>query len=298
MIRPRNIKQGDKIAIVAPAGKIEKKHVTPAVEYLREKGFEVALGEAVFNEHGVFAGTDEQRTNDLQRMLDDPDVACIICARGGYGTLRVIENINWSKFKEYPKWLVGFSDITVIHSFLNNAGFETIHGVMPRYFLNEGEVTNELITLQNAFSGKGNKYKISGNENNRLGDAKGELVGGNLSIIYSLQATPYELKTEGKILFIEDLAEYHYHLDRMMLNLRLSGKLSKLKGLIVGNFSDMKDGETSFGKRAYEIIAEHVEAYDYPVCYGFPAGHEKRNMALNFGKEVVMSVEKNEVIIT
>lgn len=295
---PKAISDSATIAIVATAGRvIHKEQITEAQEYLEQLGYKVILGKHIFVKRGVYAGNDEERRADLQKALDDPKVEAIICARGGYGSLRTLQNINWTKFKKHPKWLVGFSDVTALHIHLHEMNYQTIHGVMPEYFFRKEKVTEGLTTMLKAISNGDNNYSIRGNKLNRKGNAEGTLIGGNLSMIYSLQGTPYELDTKGKILFIEDLTEFYYHLDRMMLNLKLSGKLKDLKGLIVGGFSNMKENGTAYEKSAYEIIYEHVKEYDYPVCFRFPAGHIYPNLALVFGKKTNLKVSAQKVDI-
>uniref|UniRef100_UPI0032172D1F S66 peptidase family protein n=1 Tax=uncultured Draconibacterium sp. TaxID=1573823 RepID=UPI0032172D1F len=298
MITPPPIKPNSKICIVSPAGKIEKKHVMPAVDWFEKQGYKVELGEHVFAQHFQFAGTDEQRLNDLQTALDDPDCDAIICSRGGYGTVRIISRLDFTAFVKNPKWLVGFSDITILHSCLNNLEFATIHGVMPRYFFdNDGNPREDLVSMMKLISGEGINYSINATEYNRNGKVKAELIGGNLSIVTSLQGTAYDLNTDGKILFLEDIDEFLYHTDRMIHQLKLSGKLDKLAGLILGDFTDMKDNESPFGKTVHEIIMEAVAEFDYPVCFNFPGGHDKKNLALAFGKEWELNVSSEKTIL-
>jgi len=295
---PLSIKPGDKIRIVSPAGKVSEKHVFPAVEWLQKQGFKVELGKHVFASHFQFAGTDSERLDDLQTALDDPETAAIICSRGGYGTVRIIEKLNCTDFLKYPKWLVGFSDITILHVCMNNLGVATIHGAMPRYFFDEnGLPTENLNSLMQLLSGKKVQYSVKSEKANKPGKVSGELVGGNLSIISSLQGTKYEIDTFGKILFLEDIDEFLYHTDRMIHQLKLSGKLDNLAGLILGDFTDMKDNESPFGKTVHEIVSEAVEDFSYPVCFGFPAGHDKKNLALTFGLNWELEVlEQNAML--
>ncbi len=293
------IKPGDKIWIVSPAGKIEEKHVLPAVDWLKNQGYQVELGSHIFDQHFQFAGTDKQRRKDLQTAMDDPECDVIICSRGGYGTVRIIDKLNFSGFLERPKWLVGFSDITILHACINNYQIPTIHGAMPRYFFNENEEANEnLDSLMQILTTGKIEYTVEGTSFNRKGKAKAELVGGNLSIISSLQGTLYDLDTDGKILFLEDIDEFLYHTDRMIHQLKLSGKLDNLAGLVLGDFTDMKDNESPFGMNVHEIIASAVKDFNYPVCFGFPAGHDKKNLALILGKEWELKVENNSSTLT
>ncbi|HEY6162991.1 MAG TPA: LD-carboxypeptidase [Bacteroidia bacterium] len=287
---PPYLKKGDKIGIVATARKISRAELQPAVDILKQWGLEPVLSENIFGEDHQFSGTDEQRAADLQRMLDDDSIRAVISARGGYGTLRIIDKLDLSKFIAHPKWVVGYSDITVLHSHLHALGIATLHATMPINFAKHEEATG---TLRTALFGGPLSYFIPHHHLNREGKAEGETIGGNLSLLYALAASKSDTSTHGKILFIEDLDEYLYHIDRMMLNLKRSGKLSKLKGLIIGGFTDMKDNPVPFGKTAEEIIREAVEEYDYPVCFGFPAGHIEKNCALPFGTKTILEVNEN-----
>ena len=295
MKTPPFLKPGSKIRIVSPAGKISEKHVIPAVEWLEKQGYTVELGRYVFSEHFQYAGTDNERLDDLQTALDDPETNAIICSRGGYGTVRIINRLNLDRFLESPKWLVGFSDITILHSCLNNRGVATIHGAMPRFFFGkDGNLTEDLHSLMKLLNGENVFYSFQNGESNRPGRTAGELVGGNLSIISSMHGTPCELKTNGKILFLEEIDEFLYHTDRMMFQLKLSGKLDKLAGLVIGDFTEMKDNESPFGKSVHEIISDAVAGFSYPVAFGFPAGHDKKNLALAFGKKWELDVSKEQ----
>ena len=286
MITLSQIKNGSKLQIVSPAGKAKEKLVISAVEWLEKQGYKVELGKHVFTKYFQFAGTDAQRLEDLQTAFDDPETDVIICSRGGYGTVRIIDQLDFTEFKNHPKWLVGFSDITILHSILNNFGIATIHGAMPPFFFDEnGEPNESLVSLMDLLTGKNLSYQIIKNKKNKNGKVTAELVGGNLSIITSLLGTKYELKTEGKILFLEEIDEYLYHIDRMMQQLKMAGKLDKLAGLVIGDFTDIKDNDSPFGQTIEEIILEAVKEYNFPVCFGFPAGHDKINMALAFGEK-------------
>ena len=294
MIALQPIKPGSIIRIVSPAGKIDKKHVMPAVNWLEKQGYNVKLGKHVFARHFQFAGTDEQRAADVQEALDDTNCEAIICSRGGYGTVRIIERLDFTKFLKKPKWLVGFSDITILHSRLHNLNVPTIHGVMPRYFLDgKGAPREDLMSMMKLIKGEGISYEVNATEFDRRGAAAGQLLGGNLSIVNSLHGTKYDIDTNGKILFLEDIDEFLYHTDRMVHQLKLSGKLDNLAGLILGDFTDMKDNESPFGQTVHEIFAEAVKDKDYPVCYGFPGGHDKKNLALAFGREWQLDVAES-----
>ncbi|MCX6273968.1 MAG: LD-carboxypeptidase [Bacteroidetes bacterium] len=292
MTTPAYLKSGDKVAIVSTARKVSEAEMTPAVELLKQWGIETAFGKNLFNQLNQFAGTDEDRTQDFQDALNDPSVKAILFARGGYGTVRIIDKIDWSAFKINPKWLIGFSDVTVTHSHVQkNFGIETLHAPMA---FNLPKSTNEVKQkLRQALFGEKLQYEISENifsDINRPGECTGELVGGNLSILYSLLGSSSSIDTNGKILFLEDLDEYLYHIDRMMMALKRAGKLYKLAGLIVGGMNDMKDNKVRFNKTAEEIISEAVSEYNYPLLFGFPAGHVRNNMPLIFGRKVNLKV--------
>jgi muramoyltetrapeptide carboxypeptidase len=241
--------------------------------------------------HNQFSGTDLQRSSDLQQMLDNSDTKAIIFARGGYGSVRTLQGINFEPFEKSPKWLVGYSDITVFHSYVNTqCRVETLHAPMPINLNNPNFDIECFSILGQALFGQLKEYAFSSHPMNRLGETTAELVGGNLSVLYSLRGTPADLNTSNKILFIEDLDEYLYHIDRMMMNLKYGNKLNNLKGIIVGSFTEMKDNNTPFGKDAYEIIADVCSGLDIPFCFGFEAGHALKNLPLYFGRQVKLSV--------
>jgi len=295
MYHPSTLKKGDKIGLVAPAGKIDRDKIILAQKVLESIGYEVILGQHVFDKHHIFAGTDENRARDFQFMLDHEEIKAIVCARGGYGSIRIIDKLSFDGFEKHPKLLIGFSDITIFHARLNRLHFGSLHATMPINFTMNIADSTSLNKLVDYLEGKLTSYQLPSHNLNSTGFSEAELVGGNLSIICSLNATDYELNTHGKILFLEDLNENLYHLDRLMLNLKLSGKLAQLEGLIVGGMSDMKDGETPFGKTAYEIIQEAVQDYNYPVLFNFPAGHIDENWPLPLGKKVSLDVNEEEV---
>jgi muramoyltetrapeptide carboxypeptidase len=297
MICPQYLKKGSKIVIVSPAGTINKEFVLSAKKYLSAAGFDVSISPFALNEFYQFSGTDDERLSDLQDALNNDLVDAILCSRGGYGLVRIIDKINFSKFIANPKWIIGFSDITNLHLAVNKLRVMSIHGQMAKAFYKNIN-SESIFKLLDILQGEKSSYNIPCHFLNIFGNAEAELVGGNLSIIYSLQGTKYEIDTNNKILFIEDLNEYLYHLDRIMLNLKLSGKLINLKGLVVGAFSDMLDNKKPFGKNAYEIILEHVSEYGYPVCFDFPAGHIAENMPLIMGARYSLSVTEDNILLT
>lgn len=291
MITPPFLKAGDKIAIVSPARCISFEEVYPAMKILQHWGLEVVLGTHVFSKSDQFAGTDEQRIHDLQQMLDDTSIRAILCSRGGYGTVRTIDRLDLRGFAQNPKWIIGYSDITVLHSHIQlHFGIETLHATMPVNMKEDAPVEN-LESLRNVLFGTRISYALPRAPLNRTGTGEGPLTGGNLSILYSLTGSASEPETAGKVLFLEDVDEYLYHIDRMMMALKRAGKLDKLQGLIVGGMDRMNDNAVPFGKTANEIISEAVKEYGYPVCFSFPAGHGAKNLALIMGRRVKLKVE-------
>jgi len=275
---------GSVIRIISPAGKCREEQIIPAVEWLAANGYHPVTGRHVFGEYFQFSGTEEERIEDLQEALDDPLASAIICTRGGNGTIGILDRLDFSRFMEYPKWLVGYSDITLLHNRIHQLGFPSIHGVMCRHFLDEAGMPSEsLHSLMSVLTGERPVYRIPVSPYNRKGTAWAPLVGGNLSMLYSMTGTPYDIDTAGKILFIEELSEYLYHIDRMMTSLRLAGKLRSLSGLVVGQFTDVKDNPDPYGKSVEQIILNAVADSDFPVCFGMPSGHDQPNMALMMG---------------
>lgn len=291
MIIPPYLKKGDTIAIVATARKNIDDNLKPAISWLKNWGLEVVIGKTIGLDNNQLAGTDEERAADFQTMMDNPNIKAIWCVRGGYGTVRMIDLLDWTKFKQNPKWIIGFSDVTVLHSHLNNLGFASIHGIMPV----SAKATEEAKeSLRKALFGEPLQYTVPCDQMNRYGTAKGELVGGNLSILFSLLGSPSAVNCEDKILFIEDLDEYLYHIDRMMMNLKRNGCLESLKGIIVGGMTKMHDNEIPWGKNALEIIDDVTKKYNIPIIYNFPAGHMADNHALIFGKQVTLEANDLE----
>jgi len=295
MITPPKLRPGDAIGIVAPARKIAKSEIEAAVKIFEQWGLYIVFGKNLFKEEHQFAGTDKERAKDLQFMLDDPNIKAIICARGGYGTIKILPLIDFSRFLNNPKWIVGYSDITALHAHIHNLGVKSIHGIMPVNFPADGSENEAIRSLKKILFGNKNEYHFKTHPFNKKGKTSGKIIGGNLSVIYGIAGTKYDIETDQKILFLEDLDEYLYHIDRMMMNLKLSGKLEKLNGLIVGGMTDMNDNTIPFGKTAYEIIRDTVADYDFPVCYQFPAGHINNNLALVFGAKISVDIGDQEV---
>jgi len=296
MIQPKNLQKGDTIGLVSTARKVSLSELKPALEIIKKWELNVIIGKSIKAEENQFAGSDELRAADFQEMLDNPKVKAIWCARGGYGTVRMIDKLDFAEFKKQPKWIIGYSDVTVLHSHIHNLGFETLHAQMPVAIETKSEAT--VTSIYNALFGKEYSIKIPSEKNNRLGTASGQLVGGNLSILYSLCGSPSAINTNGKILFIEDLDEYLYHIDRMLQNLKRNGMFINLKGLIVGGMTQMRDNTIPFGKTAEEIIFDICKDYNFPIAFNFPAGHLKDNRALVFGNEVKLEVDENGVTLS
>ena len=292
MIIPPYLQPGDTIGLVCPAGFMPLEKVQVAIQTLRQWGFKVVTGSTVGGPSATyFSGTDAERLRDLQTMLDDNNIRAVLCARGGYGTGRIIDQLDFKNLLQHPKWIIGFSDITVLHSHLySNYKTASLHAPMAVAF-NDGESKNDyVLSLFNALIGNKADYTCESHAFNTQGMAEGRLVGGNLSLLAHLTGTPSDLKTKKKILFIEDIGEYIYNIDRMMYQLKRSGKLAKIAGLIVGRFSDIKDTDRPFGQTAEEVIRDAVKEYDYPVCFNFPVSHEKQNYALKIGVRYTLNV--------
>jgi len=296
---PPYLQKGDTIGLVCPAGTMPVEKVSECIRVINEDwGFTIKVGTTVGQQYHYFSGTDEERLEDFQHMLDDENVKAILCARGGYGLSRIIDKIDFTNFKKNPKWIIGFSDVTILHSHIyRNHSISTMHAPMANAF-NEDGFKNEFIrSLRHALEGKKIKYQCKPHEFNKKGEGIGELVGGNLSLLAHLIGTDSDIKTKGRILFIEDVGEYLYNIDRMMYQLKRSGKLDKLAGLIVGGFTDMKDTERPFGQTVHEVIRDAVAEYGYPVCFDFPVSHEKENYALKIGVGYKLKVGKNRVTL-
>ena len=292
MITPQYLQPGDKIAIVATARKVSPSEMEAAINTLRSWGLQVVTGPHLFGEKDQYSGTDEERASDLQMMLDDKEIKAILCARGGYGTVRIIDQLDFHAFEQHPKWIVGYSDITVLHSHINTQfGIETLHAIMPINFSDEGTEAS-IESLRKALFGEVLEYNMAAHPMNKEGNVSGVLTGGNLSILYSLIGSPSDIQTENKILFIEDLDEYLYHIDRIMMNLKRSGKLSGIKGLVVGGLTKMNDNTIPFGKNAEQVISEYSKESGIPVCFNFPAGHIADNRAMIMGREVELNIDQ------
>ena len=299
LVIPPYLQKGDTVLIIAPAGIMkDTAKVDNGIELLKEWGLNVKLGKYLFEQNFHFAGTDEQRAEDFQNAIDDPTIKAIWSARGGYGSVRIIDAIDFTKFKQNPKWVIGFSDITVFHNAIHNLGIETMHALMPiTYKPDNKEQKKAQKSLKKALFGKRITYRVSDSEYNREGEVTGQVVGGNLSILYSLLGTKSTINTDGKILFIEDVGEKLYHIDRMLISLRRNGYFDHCKGLIVGGISDIKENSTPFGKTAEEVVLDAIKDFDFPVAFDFPAGHIRDNRTLIFGRTITLKVKKNRTVI-
>ena len=297
MIRPEYLKPGDTIAIVAPSGILNnhQTYIENAKKLLESWELNVIIGDNVFNNYGHFSGTDQERTNDFQKALDDKSISAIWCARGGYGAMRIIDNLDYSEYINHPKWIIGYSDITAIHNDLNILGSESIHSIMCKS-LEEKDIYNDqsISALKDVLFGKKLSYNFDNVKENKLGKTSGQIVGGNLTLLHCLIGSKSSINTDNKILFIEDLGEYHYHIDRMLVSLKRAGYFDNCKGLIVGDFTDLRKNTTPFGKSLKEIILDAVKEFDFPVLFDFPAGHEKINMPIILGRDIIMDINSSK----
>ncbi len=296
-ITPPYLKQGDTIGIVCPSGYMPFEKAKKCIEVLQQWGFKIQIGKTLGHQHNYFSGTDEERLYDLQMMLDDENIKAIYCGRGGYGLSRIIDKINFENFIQHPKWIIGYSDITLLHAHIfSNYTIAGLHAPMAAAFNEIDESKKYIDSIYNSLIGKQQTYEVASHQLNRNGICKGELLGGNLALLVHVTGTKSDINTKNKILFIEDIGEYKYNIDRMLLQLKRAGKLNELAGLIVGNFTEIKDTTIPFGKNIEEIIFDTVAEYNYPVCFDFPVGHVKENYALKIGVEYELKVE-NKIVL-
>ena len=294
LIQPKYLKKGDSIMIVASAGiLINRNEIIDEAQKLAESwGLKVFIGDHVFNQNNHFAGMDEERASDFQKALDNPSIKAIWCARGGYGSGRILDKLDYTKFKVSPKWIIGYSDITAFHSHIHNLGFQTIHAMMATSLLFDSKETEQSVeTFRKALFGEELSYKISSSGYNKIGESEGILVGGNLSILQNMLGSVSQLNTDGHILFIEEIGEYKYHIDRMLRGLKRAGYFNSCKGLIIGDISNIKKNTTVWGGSIEDLVLDVVSEFDFPVLFNFPAGHETDNRALIFGKSIKMNVK-------
>lgn len=294
---PPYLQKGDTIGITCPAGYMKLEKAQTCITVLQQWGYEVLVGKTLGSKSKTyFSGTDEERLNEFQAMLDAPEVKAILCGRGGYGIGRIIDKLDFTAFKKDPKWIIGFSDITIFHAHINrNFKIATLHSSMAAAF-NDGGYKNKYVqSIKAALEGTKATYNSKTHRLNQNGKATAELVGGNLALIAHLIGTKSDYQTKGKILFLEDVGEQHYNIDRMFHQLKRAGKLNDLAGLIIGGFTDMQDTERPFGKKVYNIIHDLINEYNYPVCFGFPVSHGKENLALKVGASYQLNVSKQTV---
>lgn len=302
---PAYLRKGDQIGITSPAGYISLEEIQPSVQLMESWGYKIQIGESIGKREFTFGGSDDERARDFQQMLDDKGIKAIMCARGGYGSIRIIDKLKWEHFRSHPKWVIGFSDITVFHSHINrNLGIASIHSKMCNSFpdnWNKAEPiqAETILSIRQALSGEEMKYSFIPNRQNKIGVASGILVGGNSKTIESLAASKSDINTSGKILFLEDTGEYMYSIDRMFWHLKRSGKLSQLAALMVGGFKiKIDDPGEEFGRTLEQVVLEKVKEYDYPVCFDFPVGHQKNNFALKCGVRHKLTVQQQQCALT
>ena len=296
LIQPPYLKAGDTVAIVAPSGilKNREREVQQAIDLLKSWGLHAIVGKHVFSKANHFAGTDAERCEDFQKALDDPKISAIWCARGGYGTVRILDKLDYTKFKDNPKWLIGYSDITALHNQFHNQGFQSLHALMCVSLTKDlNDVKSSIDTFKAALFGNPSNYTLEGSDNNRVGETSGQLVGGNLTMLHTMLGSKESINTSGKILFIEEIGEYKYHIDRMLQSMKRAGYFDDLNGLVVGDMSKMRKNTTLWGTSVEQLILDALVDYDFPIAFNMPAGHEKDNRALVLGKTIELKVEKN-----
>ena len=297
LVQPPYLKAGDTVAIVAPSGILKNKdtEIQKAKDLLKSWGLNYVIGKHVFNQNNHFAGTDDERCEDFQQAMDDPTIKAIWCARGGYGTVRILDKLDYSKFRKKPKWIIGYSDITALHSQVHNEGFESMHAMMCASLQDDPETIKETIsTFKDALFGKPLHYVLAGSTYNKTGSVSGELVGGNLSILYSMLGSKTNIDTSGKILFIEEIGEYKYHIDRMLQSLKRAGYFDNCKGVIVGDITKLRKNTTLWGSSVEQLILDALSEYDFPIAFNMPAGHEKDNRAMILGRTVELTVSSEQ----
>ena len=300
LIRPEYLKAGDTIAIVAPSGVLNdhENYINKAKKLLESWELNVIIGKNIFNNYGHFSGTDKERTKDFQRALDDKTISAIWCARGGYGAMRIIDDLDYTEYLKTPKWIIGYSDITAIHNDLHILGSESIHSIMCKS-IEDKNINNDrsIQALKDVLFGNKLSYNFNNKPENKLGKTSGQIVGGNLTLLHGLIGSKSSINTDGKILFIEDLGEYHYHIDRMLISLKRAGYFDNCNGLVVGDFSDLRKNTTPFGKDIKEIILDAVKEFNFPVLFDFPAGHEELNMPIILGRDIIMDINNSQSTI-
>lgn len=297
LIQPPYLKAGDTVAIVAPSGILKNRQdeINRAVQLLDSFGLKALIGKHVFKQDNHFAGTDDERCEDFQYALDNPNVSAIWCARGGYGAVRILDKLDFSQFKKHPKWLIGYSDITALHNLFHNEGYQSIHALMGVSLTdNLDDIKESIATFESVIFGNQVNYTLEGSIHNRTGQAEGVLVGGNLTMLHTMLGSKTSIDTTGKILFIEEIGEYKYHIDRMLQSLKRAGYFDKCKGLLVGDMSKLRKNTTLWGTSIEELIVDALSDYDFPIAFNMPAGHEDDNRAMVLGKLVSLNVTKDQ----
>lgn len=293
LIQPPYLKAGDTVAIVAPSGVLKNRtnEVQQAIDLLKNWGLHAVVGKHVFSQANHFAGTDSERFEDFQKAMDDPTISAILCARGGYGTVRILDKLNFTKFKNSPKWLIGYSDITALHNQFHNEGFETIHALMCTSLSDDVTTIEKTIsTFKDAIFGNQLSYTLNGSQYNRIGNVTAPLVGGNLTMLHTMLGSTTSIDTSGKILFIEEIGEYAYHIDRMLQSLKRAGYFENCKGVIVGDITKVRKNTTPWGTSVEQLIVDALSEYDFPIAFNMPAGHEKDNRAMILGRTIQLTV--------
>jgi len=297
LIQPPYLKAGDTVAIVAPSGilKNRKDEVEHAKQLLKRWQLNVIVGEHVFSQDNHFAGTDQERCEDLQNALDNPNIKAIWCARGGYGTVRILDKLDYTKFLKQPKWIIGYSDITALHNQIHNLGVQSLHAMMcvslPK---DESEIEQTIATFKKAIFGETLSYTLEGSNYNQVGEVTAPIVGGNLTILHTMLGSKTSIDTSGKILFIEEIGEYKYHIDRMLQSLKRAGYFDNCKGVIVGDMTKLRKNTTLWGTSIEQLILDALSDYDFPIAFNMPAGHEDDNRALILGRKATLKVEKTK----
>ncbi|MDO5971948.1 LD-carboxypeptidase [Flavivirga aquimarina] len=297
LIQPPYLKAGDTVAIVAPSGVLKNrtKEVQQAKTLLKSWGLHPIVGKHVFNQANHFAGTDDERCEDFQNALDDPKISAIWCARGGYGTVRILDKLDYTKFKQNPKWLIGYSDITALHNQFHNVGVESIHAMMCTSLQDDlGTIKETLSTFKDAIFGKSLSYTLEGSKYNKTGNTSAPIVGGNLTMLHTMLGSKTSIDVSGKILFIEEIGEYKYHIDRMLQSLKRAGYFDNCKGVIVGDMTKLRKNTTLWGTSIEQLILDALSDYDFPIAFNMPAGHEKDNRAMILGRIIQLTVDKNK----
>ena len=300
--RPPYLKAGDTVAIVAPSGILRERNgeIDQAIALLKSWGLNMVMGKHVYSQANHFAGTDDQRCEDFQKALDDPTISAIWCARGGYGTVRILDKLNFTAFRKNPKWIIGYSDITALHNLLHNEGFESIHAMMCVSLSEDGangDLKETIATFKDAIFGRPLSYTLDGSEYNRVGTVTAPLVGGNLTVLHTMLGSNTSIDTSGDILFIEEIGEYKYHIDRMLQSLKRAGYFDRCKGVIVGNMTKLRKNTTPWGTSIEQLILDALSNYNFPIAFNMHAGHEKDNRAMILGRTVELVVEKDKSTI-